>query len=283
MNRILVVGDRIIDHYSYCKAVRLCPEAPAPVLHLIAEQTSEGGAALVAANLNSLLSAPEDSVYAEYGSVSHKHRIFADHHLVCRIDRDSQSVLEPEHYWREIQRRLPATGDFVNAVVVSDYGKGAMTPGIASGLVAYCEQNQIPLFVDAKHDTKPYIGCFAIFPNENEHRYLSPDDYKNVIRKVGPIGCYVNGYLVGTKEQRVYDVTGAGDVFLAAFVVAFVESRGAVDDFRLRACARYANIAAGVSVRHLGTHVVSSDELREESDSQGTASQDNASGSTESR
>ena len=250
--KILVLGDRIIDQYSFCKATRLCPEAPAPVLVVDKQRTSEGGAALVGAQLKVL--AGSSSVVECYGSVSEKHRIFADRTMICRIDRDSQSTVDQKTYWTHVQH----LGSHADAIVVGDYGKGAIKSTMATSLVRYCEENSIPLFVDAKSDPVPYKDAFAIFPNEGEHNGLRAEDYQNIIRKLGPLGCSVNGQRIGTDEQQVYDVTGAGDVFLAAFVYKWLllEKEKPTTQNPLLDAAKYANKVAGLSVRHLGTYIV---------------------------
>lgn len=248
--KILVCGDRIFDHYQFCKATRLCPEGPAPVLVSQAEKTTEGGAALIAAQLKELL--PIGSVVEAYGSVSNKTRIIADRTLIARIDQDRYSIADSSAYWTQIRIALPG----VDAVVVGDYDKGAMVPSIASALTSLCLQKEIPLFVDAKRDVSMYKGCFAIFPNEDEHKTnLTLGDYRHIIRKLGPRGCTVDNVTVGTEEQQVFDVTGAGDIFLAVFVYSWLNNRDLI------AAAHMANRAGGISVRHLGTYVVKADEL----------------------
>jgi bifunctional ADP-heptose synthase (sugar kinase/adenylyltransferase) len=169
------------------------------------ESTSEGGASLVAHQLIKLIG--EENVLTEFGSISNKTRVFADRQMVARIDRDSSSVLAPGPYWNQILKLLWRTD--ISAVVVGDYGKGALGHTLASGLNAACLQKSLPLFVDAKGGVQDYKGCYAIFPNENEHKELALQDYPNVIRKLGPRGCTVNGRLVATQEQQVFDVTGA--------------------------------------------------------------------------
>jgi bifunctional ADP-heptose synthase (sugar kinase/adenylyltransferase) len=258
--KVLVVGDRIFDQYSYCKATRLCPEGPAPVLIVEKEATSEGGASLVAENLKSLLG--PQSVLTEFGSVSRKHRIFADRTLICRIDRDSFSIADRDAFWGQCLVKMKQS----EIVVVSDYGKEALTKELASGINTYCLENNKKLFVDCKGpNVKSYYGCFALFPNENEHNGLDPKDWQHIIRKLGPMGCSVDGNPIRTIEQQeVYDVTGAGDVFLAAFVWQYIV--GAGDGFfseidRLTDAAIMANKAASISVRHLGTYISRPQEL----------------------
>lgn len=265
-NKVLVLGDRIVDEYMHCKATRLCPEAPAPVLVETSRwrKRCEGGASLVAENLKSLLYSDGGwggHLIEIFGSESRKLRIFADRTLICRVDEDSLTVKETEEYKKQIADVIKGC----EVVVVGDYGKGAMTH-CASWLTKLCLSENIPLFVDAKSDPKPYTGCYAIFPNENEHTDLNEKCYQHVIRKRGPKGCSVDGTLVATEEQQVYDVTGAGDVFLAAFVARFLyhlnppyRTMGIV---HLTECAHYANKAAGISVRHLGTYIVKPEELK---------------------
>lgn len=262
--RVLVLGDRIVDEYMHCRATRLCPEAPAPVLvESERRKACEGGASLVSENLKSLL-CPDGCwghiVYETYGSDSHKLRIFADRTLICRVDNDSFLVKQRIDYLSQIRISLLKG---ISAVVVGDYGKGAMTPELAAILTGDCIGQGIPLFVDAKSDPAPYKGCFAIFPNEHEHQDINSKEYMHVIRKLGPRGCSVDGILIPTEEQQVYDVTGAGDVFLAAFVAKYLQTSGVEmsQAYRLEVCAKYANKAAGISVRHLGTYIVKPEEL----------------------
>jgi len=255
--RVLVLGDRIIDHYQFCKAVRLCPEGPAPVLHIESERTSEGGASNIAENLKSLLG--EEEVKTCFGSVSHKHRLFAGHTLLSRVDRDRYSVLESSAYWNQILSALL----YSDAVVIGDYNKGAINPDIAKELVTRCNQNSKPLFVDSKADPKPYEDCFAIFPNEEEHNHIHPKDYQHIIRKLGPKGCSVDGYLIPTEEKPIFDVTGAGDCFLAGFVWKWCSTEGSnlPESERLILCARAGNQAGGISVTYLGTHTIKPGEM----------------------
>jgi len=248
--KVLVIGDRIIDHYTFCSPQKLCPEAPALVLKPGLENSSEGGAALVGAQLEAFLGGKQ--VIGCYGSVSHKHRIFADRTLVCRIDRDSTHVALQNKYKKLIEGFLNRKCD---AVVVGDYGKGAMSQELAVWLAHECFYEKIPLFVDAKADPVPYKNCFAIFPNQYEHNGIHKEDYKHIIRKLGSKGCMVDGQMVSTEEQYVYDVTGAGDIFLASFVFFFLwNGKNLIES------AKFANKIAGISVKHLGTYVVSKGE-----------------------
>lgn len=253
---ILVLGDMIIDHYQYHDAVRVCPEAPALVLHFNSKNDTEGGAALVANNLRSL--SPNANITAFYGSMSHKTRIFADRTLICRIDDDSVKLVSPEQYAKSIGMVI----DQMDLVVISDYGKGAI---IGNEVIKLVFESGKPVFVDAKYEPERYVGAFALFPNEREPAPLGIADH--IIRKLGARGATVDGHLVDTTPQRVYDVSGAGDVFLAAFVSTYMTLRTMPFDHDpqlLKECAEYANVAAGISVRRIGTCIVTPQEVHSE-------------------
>jgi bifunctional ADP-heptose synthase (sugar kinase/adenylyltransferase) len=231
--KILVVGDLIEDRYIFGRATRLCPEAPVPVVVPTEERTSQGGAGLVAAQLQELGA----DVMVRFGSRSVKERVFAGNHLICRVDRDSLKVF-PQDPKRSLE--------WCDAIVVSDYGKGAMDEGRAHKLVVAGK----PLFVDAKHHWHWYKGPETmIFPNEKE---CLDETYTldHVVRKLGANGCeHFNLWLPATVKE-VVDVTGAGDIFMAGFVYAWSIQLPAED------CLRFANCLAGESCRHVGTYVV---------------------------
>jgi bifunctional ADP-heptose synthase (sugar kinase/adenylyltransferase) len=236
--KILVVGDYISDVYTFGRAERLCPEAPVPVLIPEDERTSDGGAGLVA---NQLIELGAETFIA-FGSHSIKHRYFAGSHLICRVDNDSYSVTPID----------PSEFEGAGAYVVADYGKGAMTRELASQIVSTLK----PVFVDAKRHWDWYTGPFSIaFPNEHEAANVNAGDWARVVQKLGAKGCVSVGIEGHNSNEpatvtEVVDVTGAGDIFMAAFVYAWTLRLPAED------CLRFANEIAGESCRHIGTHVV---------------------------
>jgi bifunctional ADP-heptose synthase (sugar kinase/adenylyltransferase) len=229
--RLLVLGDFIQDLYTFCRATRICPEAPVPVIVRESSRNSDGGAGLVYGQLKELGA----DVEFRYGSWSHKERIFAGNHLICRIDRDG--------YLNELENFDPARFD---AFVIADYGKGAMTPALAHQIV----ETDLPCFVDAKHHWHWYSGRnVTIFPNEHE---CLDETFRahQVVRKLGKNGCEHFNLHLPAAATEVVDVTGAGDIFMAGFVYTWAL------DFKPESCLRFANAIAGESCRHVGTYVV---------------------------
>ncbi len=249
--KILVVGDYISDVYTYGKALRLCPEAPVPVIIPEKEIHSDGGAGLVFNQLKELGA----EVQAIYGSESVKYRYFAGSHLICRVDNDSYSKNALE--WSQFPN--------ADAYVIADYGKGGMTQWLGINL-AKCGK---PIFVDAKHHWHWYAGAATtIFPNNRESGIAPADldptqahyscDFAAIVHKLGAEGCTLHmpglnhhiASAVGSHE--VVDVTGAGDIFMASYVYAATSTI-----LTPIGCLRFANAMAGESCRHVGTWTVS--------------------------
>lgn len=259
--KVLVLGDYIDDIYEFYTATRLCPEGPVPVLVHTSPggRLTAGGAGLVANQLNALF--PESAIPL-FGSVSNKTRVFADDRLMLRIDDDSFDVNEPEVYTRKIDKALAESK--IDAIIVSDYNKGAFTQPVAWNVMDRAKKKGIPVFVDAKNDPNWYEGCFACFPNKLETPIFKA---QHTIQKLGSDGCEVDGVHIPTNSHPVRDVTGAGDVFLAAFVYKWLSTSIVVGRHRLEVAAEFANKVAGISVEYVGTHVVTKEEIDNRVDS----------------
>jgi bifunctional ADP-heptose synthase (sugar kinase/adenylyltransferase) len=257
------LGDWIDDSYRICNATRLCPEAPVPVLVESRNYTSPGGMGLVVEQLKTLLDNGAVS-YVE-GSRSRKERIFADGHLVCRVDYDAdkshkQNPQLLENTVLDTLKMVPPP----KLIIVSDYGKGALTESSAMRIMYAAREQNIPVLVDAKKNWSWYKDAYAYFPNQHETNTVAVSE-GHVIWKVGARGCEVYRYsdhqrtitsVPPKHERKVMDCTGAGDVFLAAFASKLLTYKREVWDNRLVECAEFANYIAGISVEHIGTFCV---------------------------
>lgn len=248
--KILVVGDLIYDQYVFGKATRLCPEAPVPVLVPDGPMDIRlGGAGLVREQLREFGDA---IVHSMYGSYSRKTRYVADGHIILRTDEDSYEL-------RDVSADLVDCASDYDAVVISDYSKGTFTSDLADKVIWECTKYQIPTFVDAKKNWDWYTGANFFFPNESETPNMKYPNSQvtTVVQKLGERGALVNGNMfTPSRPHAVRDVSGAGDIFMAAFVYAkLVKCLGLAD------CISFANRVAGISVEHIGTHVVTKEEL----------------------
>ena len=294
--RVAVVGDLILDEFLWGEATRISPEAPVPVVLLTRESWSLGGAGNVAANVRALggsaalfgsLGDDEagrrlqqlvagigidatDVLVVPQRPTTVKQRVLAQNKHVLRIDREVTTAL-PEVTVRRQLRRLAARLDEFEAVVLSDYGKGGVTAGLARGVARLCAARQLPLCIDPKVHGFPYPGASVLKPNLRELAHLagfaveSEAQLERAVARIfrlhrpqhllitrgsqGMLLCDADGgrtrLFAGC--QAVSDVTGAGDTALATLGLAMAAGLG------LREAAILANLAAGVVVTKPGT------------------------------
>ncbi|VVB52269.1 Bifunctional protein HldE [uncultured archaeon] len=246
--KILLLGDYIEDVNLYGTVTRLCPEAPVPVWVPGTQDIRPGGMGLVRDNLDAL----GFEVFQYILSRSRKTRFWSGKHLVMRKDEDT---LERKAMDRSILPRLKE----YDAVVVSDYNKGGISNENAQIIANQCFTLGVKLFVDTKRPNPwLYKNAYAIFPNRVEYTAMKDFPYQHVVLKDGKNGSYVDGmHCPAEPAVEEFDVTGAGDVFLAAFVEADL------DGWCLEDCARFGNLAAAISVKHRGGYVLTPSDIKQ--------------------
>jgi D-beta-D-heptose 7-phosphate kinase/D-beta-D-heptose 1-phosphate adenosyltransferase len=300
-----VVGDVVLDQFLYGAVDRISPEAPVPVVDVEREVYRLGGAANVVHNIAALGCGVEvfgvvgadasaerlreklDGLGAGQGGLLEvadrptaiKTRVIAQHQQVVRFDRESRHPLDSE-LARQLLDRFGDRVRGLDAVIVSDYGKGVVGPGLMAGLVEACRKAGIALAVDPKPvNAALYRGVGVMTPNAKETEALvgfpvaSDDEAVRagealLERFAGEAMLVTRGERgmtlvergreavhIGTQARDVFDVTGAGDTTISVLMLA----RSAGCSFREAAC--LANAAAGLVVGKLGTAVVSLREL----------------------
>jgi D-beta-D-heptose 7-phosphate kinase/D-beta-D-heptose 1-phosphate adenosyltransferase len=284
----------------------MSPEAPVPVVRFDHESFRLGGAANVAHNAAALgarvhmvgVAGNDDAgqlVRSDLtklgidasGIVTDGERrttrklrvVTSRNQQVARIDyeddREVQGQVEASIV-SEIDRRASTA----EAIVISDYLKGAVSRGVAAGAIAAARRRAIPLLVDPKvPHIDYYAGAAVITPNHHEaeavthmrirtaeeaiaaaHRFRERAQCESVLITRGEHGMT----LLGTREEatlpaearEVADVTGAGDTVIATMALALAAGGSLID------AARLANRAASVVVGKFGVATVSIGELR---------------------
>jgi D-beta-D-heptose 7-phosphate kinase/D-beta-D-heptose 1-phosphate adenosyltransferase len=306
---VLVVGDLMLDRFVYGEVGRISPEAPAPVLAVKREETNPGGAGNVARNIAGLgarcvlVSCIGDDgagkTLSETFSLTggqidarlvldagrpttQKARFVSDQHSthLLRADWEETHPL-PKHCEVEILtnalKALPACG----ALIISDYGKGVLTPHVIEKLIDAARKAKKPIVVDPKHhDYKIYKHATLITPNRAElsraaHRDLRKTD--DIIEAASKLieDASLDAILVTRSEEgmtlvrargepvhvpshavKVRDVSGAGDTVVATIATMLALSTD------LEAAARAANAAAAVVIGKRGTAAVNFIEMR---------------------
>lgn len=307
--RVLVIGDIMLDHYVWGDASRISPEAPVPVVDVTKDSFAAGGAANVALNLASLGGAPSlagwtgqdeggerlEEILSEAGvtripglvggdcQTIRKTRIMVRNQQLCRIDREGG----PEDYRLDqgpALESLEAAINQVDAVLLSDYGKGAISEALIAWVVEKTESKGVPVSLDPKPRRRlRFSGLDLLTPNRAEALELaglSPHlrgefpaaevcariwerhQPGHLVITLGADGILLSSdgkpdRLIPTYARQVFDVSGAGDTVIASLLLAL--SAGA----DLPSAARLANLAAGVVVGKVGTATVSSEEILE--------------------
>ena len=303
--RILVVGDVMLDKYYYGEVTRISPEAPVPVTHVTDMKETLGGAANVAHNLALLGCATSIAGFVgddfhcqslldkftargiEYKGLIHtdrptttKLRVIGGHQQMLRLDfEEADPVNGPfaERLRGYVELKL---GEHLDAVIISDYGKGACTEETCQQVIKLCHDYGVPVIVDPKGTNwEKYAQVDYITPNLKELNAILPEPIKNRDGAIETAARYAmqrfqlrhmlatrseNGLSlvtdtevthIPTKAQEVFDVSGAGDTVIAVFAMGLAGGLKPADSAYL------ANLAASVVVAKLGTYAVSKEEL----------------------
>ncbi|HEX5083511.1 MAG TPA: D-glycero-beta-D-manno-heptose-7-phosphate kinase [Blastocatellia bacterium] len=309
--RIVTVGDLMLDEFIWGEARRISPEAPTPVVEVKRETWHLGGAANVVSNLLELgaravpigvvgaddaakivrdrfaeRNARIDGVITDAGRpTTRKTRVIANsgrqYQQIVRADREDRSPVSNVVEDRIIAAFNQAISN-ADAVIVSDYDKGVLTPRVLAALIGSARSRAKLVCLDPKiRNFASYREVDVITPNQNEAERASGVEItdepslsaaarrirdmlgcKNVLITRGELGMSLLGSEeneemthIPTTAREVYEVTGAGDTVIATLALALAS--GAT----LSEAAIIANHAAGVVVGKIGVAGVSRDEL----------------------
>jgi D-beta-D-heptose 7-phosphate kinase/D-beta-D-heptose 1-phosphate adenosyltransferase len=298
--RVLVAGDVMLDRYLFGATSRISPEAPVPVVHVRTSDDRAGGAANVAANLAALgvrttllgvVGRDEEAAklknvleeqhidccfsYSDKRPTITKTRVQSRGQQLIRLDREESADLSTG--LSLVPPLTAALGD-VEAVVLSDYGKGALAD--VADMIAACRAAGVPVMIDPKGTNfDKYRGATVMTPNQSEFEAVagsavSDEDMVERARKMlheleleallvtrSEKGMLLveagqEPFFLSTQAREVYDVTGAGDTVIATFAAAYASGTS------FQASTGLANLAAGLVVRKTGVASVTPSELR---------------------
>ncbi len=309
--RIAVLGDIIMDEFIWGDVSRISPEAPVPVLDVERETILLGGAANVVRNMGALgadailcgivgddamgreivseltrMGLRSDGVAVERGRpTSIKTRVVARNQQIVRYDRESRAEIRTESVQRMLDF-LTATFPDIDAVVISDYGKGLISELLMKGLRSLIGTTSFNPHMVVAVDPKTgnfehYAGVDVITPNHHEagqfcgfkivdevtlkkagRKMLGALNCRSVLITQGKDGMTLferDGEIthIPTVAKKVFDVTGAGDTVISAI------SLGLAVGMDLKAAAYVANVAAGIVVGEVGTSAATAAVVKE--------------------
>jgi D-beta-D-heptose 7-phosphate kinase/D-beta-D-heptose 1-phosphate adenosyltransferase len=296
--KVLVAGDVMLDRYLFGGTSRISPEAPVPIVHVQQAEDRAGGAANVAVNLASLgvttmlfgIVGKDDEAQALQSALAKKDidcrfhavsdwptttktRVQSRGQQLIRLDREVAAVAGSEKMTSGLTKQLKN----VNAVVLSDYGKGALAD--VRSMIDACRAAGLPVLVDPKgRDFDKYRGATIITPNQSEFEAVAGvcqsdadlvEKARAMISDLGLLALLVTRSEKGmllvqdsdepvflkSRAREVFDVTGAGDTVIAVFAGALASGSD------IRSAAALANLAAGLVVRKIGVASVTPSEL----------------------
>jgi len=305
---VLCVGDIMLDDFVYGDVSRISPEAPTPVIAVSRQEEVVGGAGNVARNIASL--GANCLFVAVVGEDDGARRLMSrlgaepniEPYLVINASRPTTRKVRfvSEHYsthllradWELVKPLDASTEQAVinhvvaalpraDAVVLSDYGKGVLTPRVVREIIQATKELGKPVIVDPKGvDYSVYRGATVITPNRKE---LADATRRKAVSgaEIAAAGAELcrqvesEAVLVTRSEDGMTLVaTGAEPIHLAAYPVKVRDVSGAGDtvvatlsillamgsDFE--PAVRVANAAAAVVVGKRGTASVTAAELR---------------------
>ncbi|MGH1365491.1 MAG: D-glycero-beta-D-manno-heptose-7-phosphate kinase [Calditrichia bacterium] len=294
--RIMVIGDLMLDRYLWGQVTRISPEAPVPIINIEDDEVRFGGAANVANNIVGLGAEPvlvgtigDDNggeifrrllaekkltaaglIVDSSRPTTIKTRIIGNDQQIARVDREKTHSISTEVQDRILQQVRDLIVD-VDAIILQDYNKGMMLPGLIKGIVEIAGKADTIVTVDPKFDHfLEYRGVTLFKPNRKETEEalvmrLDSDEavceagsllLKELSAKAVLITLSERGVALferdeepvftHTRARKVADVSGAGDTVIAAVTVALAAGAS------FKEAVSMANYAAGVVCGEVG-------------------------------
>lgn len=307
---VLVIGDAMLDGYLSGDADRLCREAPAPVVAVHKRQDVPGGAANTAANVAGLgakvrflsvigndlegdrlqralqqrgISAADLVISSDRDTLA-KQRILAGSQILVRLDQGSTEAIAPDTEQQLIHRLVTQFSD-CDAVIVSDYGYGILTPRLVQTLAVLQARSPRTLVIDSRR-LRNYcqVKATAVKPNYEEAIQLLglSKQIDNRAEQITPCGQHLldltgarivattldtEGAIVfesGQVPLRTYtrpvphnQTSGAGDTYISALTLALAAGASTTT------AASLATTATAIVVKQTGTSSCKAEELRQ--------------------
>ena len=302
---IVVLGDLMLDEFIWGEVRRISPEAPVPVVEVKRESWHLGGAGNVVSNLLALgakaspigligddaagrrlreafavrQATTEGLITDPTRPTTVKTRIVAHSQQMLRTDRENRNPISASNEDR-IHAAFQQALATANAVIISDYDKGLLTPTLLQSTITATQAQGKPVCLDPKiKNFLHYRGVDVITPNQLEAEraanleILDEASLRQAAQRIRELLACRNVLItrgehgmsllaaddtlttIPTVAREVYDVTGAGDTVIATLTLAL--AAGA----QLHEAALLANHAAGIVVGKVGTATLTQTEL----------------------
>jgi len=235
--KVLIIGDLMIDSYTWGRVSRISPEAPVPVVNVIRRESRLGGAGNVVLNIASLgaravicsvigddapgrelqkiildANLSTDGLIVEAGRMTTvKERIIAGSQQVVRVDSETENTISSSSQQALLAHIKRSLTD-VDVIIFEDYDKGVLNEDLIQKVILLAKENNIPTVVDPKRKNFfAYQGATLFKPNLHELRDglgLLPMDFDaehlvDTVRKFKVSQEFI-GVFVTLSERGVY-------------------------------------------------------------------------------
>jgi len=235
--KVLIIGDLMIDSYTWGRVSRISPEAPVPVVNVIRRESRLGGAGNVVLNIASLgatavicsvigddapgrelqkinldANLSTDGLIVEPGRMTTvKERIIAGSQQVVRVDSETENSISLSSQQALLAHIKDSISD-VDVIIFEDYDKGVLSAELIQSVISMAKENNIPTVVDPKRKNFfAYQGATLFKPNLHELRDglgLMPTDFDadhlaETVRKF-KVSQEFSGVFVTLSERGVY-------------------------------------------------------------------------------
>ena len=262
--KVLVIGDVMIDTYLWGNVGRVSPEAPVPIVSGVIEENRLGGAANVALNIKAMGAVPilcsvigddergklflelmEEQYLSDIGLVVDDHRvttqktrvISGNQHLL-RVDEEMDMFLSGrvmDRFLELINNLLESGG--IDALIFQDYDKGVLAPRVISELITAAERVSVPVLVDPKFRSFDLYKKVRLFkPNYKElMQGLNLDLKKHEVDKLSQAildfqkNQGIDTFLVTLSEQGILTSRNGSCVHIPAVAREIADVSGAGD------------------------------------------------------
>ena len=290
----------MLDKYCFGEVSRISAEAPVPIVDIAKTISKPGGASNVAQNLSTLGMnvvllgiTGDDSDLKELIKVLRlsnikfdpvkdlsvrttvKLRVMGNNQHLIRLDHEDKNKSNMHDVLlKKIIKYLEKT----DLVILSDYDKGVIKP-IAKDIIEHANKKDIKVIIDPKgYDYSIYKNAYLVKPNENEFSLVVGEsntkrqmisngkklkknlNLEALLLTLGRDGMMLfdknNTYTFPTSQKEVFDVTGAGDTVISVIAASLASN------LTLKKSCELANIAAGLSLQHLGTFSVTKSDIQ---------------------
>ena len=297
--KILVVGDLMLDRYWMGSVNRISPEAPVPIIDINLCEDKPGGAANVAKNLSDfgmevtlvgIIGKDEaaDDLKRNISSLDIKFLPIIDPNIRTTlklrvIDRNKQLIridhedINASSKIDDLNKSIMSYINDFDGIIFSDYDKGVVKP-IIKNILDYCKENNIKTFIDPKGTSFDcYKNSFLLKPNLKEFEIImgKSNNKEEFIKKGKMMLSNLSlEYLLVTEGKDGMTLFSNNKVkHFQALQQDVFDVTGAGDTVIsiLTACflsgeditksVDYSNTAASLSVQKLGSTSVSQDEL----------------------